>query len=223
MGLEYLHINGIIHRDIKPENLVFDYKGYLRITDFGIANTLTNNAKIESSGTPGYMSPEAMLRKAQGFETDYFALGVIAYECMLGKRPYSGKDRKEVKENILSKQVQLKKNDVPAGWSLESVDFINKLLKRNPKERLGINGPLEVKNHAWLVDVEWKKVLEKKLKSPYKPDSTFNVDPRISNDFYDEDETGVDLEFMQGLFVGYNFEGFLASRGIESTFGQIAK
>jgi serine/threonine protein kinase len=73
MGLEYLHINGIIHRDIKPENLVFDSKGYLRITDFGIAHILGKAKKGDVSGTPGYMSPEVILRKHQGIETDYFA------------------------------------------------------------------------------------------------------------------------------------------------------
>ena len=55
-GLEYLHINNIIHRDIKPENLVLDTKGYLRLTDFGIASALTYGSCMETSGTPGYMS-----------------------------------------------------------------------------------------------------------------------------------------------------------------------
>jgi serum/glucocorticoid-regulated kinase 1/serum/glucocorticoid-regulated kinase 2 len=55
-------------------------------------------------------------------------MGVIGYECMYGKRPYVGKTRKEIRDHILSKQVQIRKNEVPAGWSLEAADFINKLI-----------------------------------------------------------------------------------------------
>jgi protein kinase A len=61
-GLEFIHINGIIHRDIKPENLVLDNRGYVRITDFGIARMQTPENKMETSGTPGYMAPEVMCR-----------------------------------------------------------------------------------------------------------------------------------------------------------------
>lgn len=55
IGLEYIHGNGIIHRDIKPENLVFDSRGYLRITDFGIARVWRPDNASDTSGTPGYM------------------------------------------------------------------------------------------------------------------------------------------------------------------------
>jgi serine/threonine protein kinase len=61
-GLEFVHINGVIHRDIKPENLVLDSRGYVRITDFGIARVKTEENKNETSGTPGYMAPEVMCR-----------------------------------------------------------------------------------------------------------------------------------------------------------------
>ena len=55
LSLEYLHINKIIHRDLKPENLVFDERGYLRLTDFGIARYLKPDNSTDTSGTPGYM------------------------------------------------------------------------------------------------------------------------------------------------------------------------
>lgn len=92
-GLEYLHSNTIIHRDIKPENLVFDNKGYLRITDLGIARIWKPENKNDTSGTPGYMAPEVMCRQNHAVSVDYYALGVIIYECMIGKRPYVGKTR----------------------------------------------------------------------------------------------------------------------------------
>ena len=56
---------------------------------------------------------------------------------MVGKRPYLGRDRKEIRDQILSKQVSIKLDEVPNGWSKESADFINRLLLRNPQNRLG--------------------------------------------------------------------------------------
>ena len=67
LGLEYLHSNKIIHRDLKPENILFDKKGFIHITDFGIAKNLGNlengDGIIDTSGTPGYMSPETIFQK----------------------------------------------------------------------------------------------------------------------------------------------------------------
>jgi len=62
LGLEHLHTNNIIQRDIKPENLVLDQKGYLRITDMGIARVMRPDNASDTSGTPGYMAPEVMYR-----------------------------------------------------------------------------------------------------------------------------------------------------------------
>lgn len=74
------------------------------------------------------MAPEVMCRQNHTVAVDYFAMGVIAYECMFGKRPYQGKDRKEIRDHILSKQVQIKRGEIPDGWNREAADFINKLI-----------------------------------------------------------------------------------------------
>ena len=51
----------------------------------------------------------------------------MGYELMLGRRPYNGKSRKEIREEVLAKQVQIKKNEIPEGWSIEAADFINRV------------------------------------------------------------------------------------------------
>ena len=84
-ALTFIHRKLIIHRDIKPENLVFDQRGFLKITDFSIAKDWNYDISRETSGTPGYMAPEVMCRQNHGVAVDYYALGVIAYECMMGK------------------------------------------------------------------------------------------------------------------------------------------
>ena len=98
-----MHEQGVIHWDIKPENLVFDDIGYVRITDMGIAWIWNPDNASETSGTPGYMAPEVMCRQNHTVAVDYFAIGVIGYEFMLGKRPYVGKSRKEIWDAIIAK------------------------------------------------------------------------------------------------------------------------
>lgn len=73
------------------------------------------------------MAPEVMCAQNHSFPVDYFAVGVLAFEFMFGVRPYVGKSRKEIKDLILAKQVQIRQNDIAAGWSEEAADFINKV------------------------------------------------------------------------------------------------
>ena len=178
LGLEYCHTNNIIHRDIKPENLVLNEKGYVHITDFGIAKIQQANNAKETSGTPGYMSPEVICAKNHTIAVDYFALGVIGYEFMNGVRPYLGKSRKEIKEKILAKQIQIKQNEIPPGWSLESADCINKLLQRKPEKRLGQRGAREVKEHIWFRGFQWNLLYNRELEAPFIPSQGDNFDAK---------------------------------------------
>ncbi len=69
-----------------------------------------------------------MCRHNHHVAVDYFAVGVIAYELMIGKRPYQGKSRKEIKEQMMAKQMGIKKTEVPHGWTCEAADFVSKVL-----------------------------------------------------------------------------------------------
>ena len=74
----------------------------------------------------------------------------------------------------MAKQTVIKKNEIPQGWSIEAADFVNKLIQRRPIMRLGWVGPQEVRNHTWLRDFPWDKLLKGELKSPFKPYSKYN-------------------------------------------------
>ena len=182
LSLEYIHSNCIIHRDLKPENLVLDAKGYLRLTDFGIAKIYHSDKQIlDNSGTPGYMAPEVMCNQPNTYVVDYFALGVIVYEFMRGYRPYLGKNRKEIKDKILSKQVQIDRYQLPIGWSLHAGDFVNSLLQRKPNKRLGNKGVEEVKQHPWIKYFNWKDLYLEKLEPPFVPNNQDNYDREYCN------------------------------------------
>ncbi|CAD8125199.1 unnamed protein product [Paramecium sonneborni] len=168
LALEYLHNCKIIHRDIKPENLIFDNHGYLRVTDLGVAIKKHPQfpQNFETSGTPGYMSPEVLFHQDHGIPADYFALGVITYECLTGKRPYHG-TRKEIRDQMLIKQIQISLND----FSVEANDFINQLLQLQPSHRL-----IQPKKHPWFKNFPFDLLASKKLKAPFLPNSKDNFD-----------------------------------------------
>lgn len=80
-----------------------------------------------------------------------------------------GRNRKEIRDQILAKQVQIKKNDIPEDWTMEAADFVNRMIQRKPNNRLGLNGPEEVKAHPWLKDFPWNKLLNRDLEPPFIP------------------------------------------------------
>ena len=178
-SLSYIHSYNVIHRDIKPENLVLDQNGYLRITDFGIAKDNMPDNSSETSGTPGYMSPEVMKGANHSFPTDFFAIGVIGYEFLMGRRPYNGKNRKEIKEKMFSEKVKINNNQIKNGLSIEAIDFINKLLERKQEKRLGSeNGVKDLMDHPWLKYYPWDELKEKSLPSPFIPEQNDNFDKK---------------------------------------------
>ena len=89
-------------------------------------------------------------------------MGVLCYELIFGKKPFRGRNHKEIGEKVLYKNIIINKNNLPEEYPPHVGDFITRLLKRNQKERLGFNGIDEIKNHQWLNGVDWDN-MENKL------------------------------------------------------------
>jgi len=85
LSLEYIHSNNIIHRDIWPEGLLLDENGFVYLSSFRIASIYHKENSSDPSGCPCYMAPELICGQNHTKAVDYFALGVIGYEIMLGK------------------------------------------------------------------------------------------------------------------------------------------
>ncbi len=177
LSLEYIHSNNIIHRDIKPENLICNEKGYVRLTDFGIAKIKKDENKSETSGTPGYMAPEVLFRQNHSFTVDFYAIGIMCYEFLMGERPYIGKNRKEIKDLVLNHEASIDNKDKV--WTNDCVDFINRCLKRKAVNRLGYNqGVKELKNHPWFAKYDWLSLYGKNMVAPYVPKKGKNFDKK---------------------------------------------
>ena len=229
LALEYIHKNNIIHCDIKPENILANKQGYFYLTDFSIAKNKTDkennnininniNANINNTtnnnnpynnhyleGSLGYMPPEILFSDSLNFCADYFSLGVICYEIMMGKIPYMSKNLDGMKKLVMANQVQIKKFSIPEGWSESAADFINKLIQRKQFKRLGYNGIEEIKSHPWIKDTNWKEIYLHNMKSPFIPELNkrnfyFNDKRRESQ------ETAVTLERYQIIELNKDYK-----------------
>jgi len=213
LGLEYIHKNNIIHRDIKPENLVCDEKGYIRITDFGVAKIRKEDNSSETSGTPGYMAPEVLMAQNHSFPVDFFAIGIMGYEFMFGNRPYKGRSRKEIKSVVLRKQARIKEDELPNDWSKESMEFFNRCLKRKENKRIGfLGGCKELMNHNWFNNFDWDALFKKEMNSPFIPKSGGNYDKKycegiekFSPQTIERYQAYMQKENFLTVFEGYTF------------------
>ena len=105
-ALEFAHRRGVVHRDIKPANIMLDREDHVKITDFGTAKILQygTQQKTNAIGTPGYMSPEQIKGRGIDGRSDIFALGVMLYEMLTGRRPFQGEDVASVLYKILNEE-----------------------------------------------------------------------------------------------------------------------
>ena len=141
-ALEYLHTLSIAYRDLKPENILLDKEGHIVITDFGFSKEVTTRAWTQC-GTPDYMAPEIILGIGHTMAVDWWALGVLIFEMMVGHPPFSDSIL-GVYDNILMGRIQW-----PSSLDRIAKDLIQKLLIQDTARRLGSSdtGSQDVKNH----------------------------------------------------------------------------
>lgn len=120
------------------------------------------------------MPPEVMLRENYSTGADYFQIGVVCHEIMKKAKPWNSNTRNEYKQDLITRQSALKKAHTPENWDHMASDFVNKCIKRKLPQRLGLNGPSELKNHIWFRDFEWKNLTQRKMVAPFVPPSGDN-------------------------------------------------
>ena len=185
LALESLHKNNMVYRDLKPENILLDSKGHVKLTDFGLSKILEDedDKAFTLCGTPQYLAPEVLLKKGYDKMVDWWSLGCVMYEMLMGRLPFA------IKRGMINLKIYEKKIDFPRKISNEARDLIEKFLVVNPTERLGYgpNGTDDIKNHPFFNGVDWDLAIQKKYKPPFIPKLKNDVDLRyFDNCFTDE-------------------------------------
>ncbi|XP_068607227.1 microtubule-associated serine/threonine-protein kinase 1-like [Brachionichthys hirsutus] len=214
LALEYLHNYGIVHRDLKPDNLLITSMGHIKLTDFGLSKmglmSLTTNlyeGHIEKDarefldkqvcGTPEYIAPEVILRQGYGKPVDWWAMGIILYEFLVGCVPFFGDTPEELFGQVITDDIVWPDGDdaLPA----DALALISALLQTNPLMRLGTGGAFEVKQHSFFSELDWNTLLRQKAEFvPHleSEEDTSYFDTRSDRyhhiHTYDEDDTNDD-------------------------------
>ena len=224
LAIESIHKLDCIHRDIKPDNILIDKTGHIKLSDFGLAKVsekifdLNNNINGEYKsnshqknyscvGTAYYVAPEVLNKKGYGPEIDWWSVGVIFFEMLIGYAPFCSKHTNEVCQKVLNWKKFLK---IPSKKkvSKDAEDLIFKLIN-NPNERLGIRGADEIKKHPFFKGVNWDNIRD--TKAPFVPklkndyDTTYFETMEIKEPFYppinNKKVKRKDVEFL-----GYTFK-----------------
>lgn len=179
-----LHARKIAYRDLKPENLVMDNTGYVKLVDFGLAKQLLSGKTWTLCGTPDYLAPEIILNEGHDLAVDYWALGVLIFEMVVGAPPFYADDPMEVYEKILTGNPAM-----PSFFTRNLSDLIKKLLKSQQAKRLGNNkgGTAQVVKHKWFSSFDWAAIENGDMKAPYLP-AVASKDDVTNFDHFDEAE-----------------------------------
>jgi serine/threonine kinase 38 len=211
LAVESVHKLNYIHRDLKPDNLLIDKNGHVKLADFGLCkcsdlgafNPFENLTKLEEDkieksltkytrsrklaystvGTPDYIAPEVFGRGGYDETVDWWSLGVIFFEMVVGYPPFYSDDPKSTCQKILNWKKTFK---VPrdSNLSREATDLIYRMVT-DRENRLGINGAAEIKAHPFFAGVDWQRIQE--TRAPWIPQLSSDQD--VSNfDKFEENE-----------------------------------
>lgn len=196
---EYCHSKNIIYRDLKPENILLAADGYLKLTDFGFAKVIEYRT-YTLCGTPEYIAPEVLLNKGHGKPVDWWTLGILIYEMIVGYPPFVDEDPMGIYQKILSGKIIF-----PKIFDRNAKSLVKKLLTADLGKRYGNlrNGVGDVKNAKWFRDINWELLTEKGIPPPHKPQVTSECDTSNFEDYPDSDAVAVAVNVADDPFLAW--------------------
>ncbi|KAJ6748115.1 SERINE/THREONINE-PROTEIN KINASE [Salix purpurea] len=168
LALEYLHSSNVIHRDLKPDNLLISQDGHIKLTDFGLSKvgliSSTDDLSVPLVSSSGFLDDdelkEILLGMGHGATADWWSVGVILYEMLVGIPPFNAETPQQIFDNIMNRDIPWPR--IPEEMSFDACDLIDKLLTENPLQRLGATGAREVKKHSFFRDINWDTLARQK-------------------------------------------------------------
>ncbi|CAK7272301.1 hypothetical protein SEPCBS57363_005062 [Sporothrix epigloea] len=198
LALSHLHDTlGVIYRDLKPENCLLDADGHLLLTDFGLSKvalpgsrghsgSVATTATADSDdgccnsilGTLEYMAPEVVLGKKYDRAVDWWSFGALGFDLITGNPPFRGRNNAKIQENIVKQKLVL-----PYFLSPDAKDLLTRLLRKEPRKRLGANMPKDldtIKSHRFFRKIDWVRLAAREVEPPIQPVIT---DPELAENF----------------------------------------
>ena len=184
LALEHLHQTvGVVYRDLKPENCLLDSEGHLLLTDFGLSKEAVDGEHRcrSMTGTVEYMAPEVIQQQNYGTAVDWWSFGILGFDLLTGASPFRANNDMKIREKILKSKLVM-----PYFLSPDAKDLLTRLLRKEPKKRLGGCMPKDlqtIKNHRFFRKIQWTKLEKREVEPPIKPLIT---DPELAENFSSE-------------------------------------
>ncbi|KAL9647939.1 hypothetical protein ABK040_008209 [Willaertia magna] len=206
LAIEHLHKHDIIYRDLKPENIVLDAEGYAVLTDFGLAKTSIrgNTSTYTFCGTPEYLAPEILKGQGHAKAVDWWSLGILLYEMIVGLPPFYSENINEMYELILKAPLKFP-NNVPS----DAQSLLKGLLERDESKR---SGSVEVRSHPFFKDIDWDKLYYKEIPAPFKPELNDGDDTKYVDNEFKSERIRDSIATPVSGDANKSFEGFEYSR-----------
>ncbi|XP_017354654.1 serine/threonine-protein kinase N3 isoform X2 [Cebus imitator] len=186
LGLQFLHEKKIIYRDLKLDNLLLDAQGFLKIADFGLCKEGIGFGDRTSTfcGTPEFLAPEVLTQEAYTRAVDWWGLGVLLYEMLVGECPFPGDTEEEVFDCIVNTDAPY-----PGFLSVQGLELIQKLLQKCPEKRLGAGeqDAEEIKVQPFFRTTNWQALLARTVQPPFVPTLCGPADLR----YFEDEFTGL--------------------------------
>jgi len=167
LALDYLHSKNFIYRDLKPENILLKNSGYIKLTDFGFIKRLKPWERTYTlCGTPEYMAPEVIMNTGHGSAADWYTLGILVYEMIIGRPPFMHNDTYEIFKMIIKQKIMF-----PNGFPSDAKSLVKHLTDHDLSKRFGnlINGTDDVKCHRYFKSIDFNMLGKRLIPAPYVP------------------------------------------------------
>lgn len=180
---EYLHEKQIIYRDLKPENILIAKTGYLKLTDFGFAKRI-NGKTYTLCGTPEYLAPEIILNKGHGMPVDWWTMGILLYEMLVGIDPFSDDDPMMIYQKVIKGKIRF-----PKEMNKDAKSLIKHLLAADTTKRYGClkNGVKDIVNHSFFDEFNWRDFIFLRMQPQYVPNVKSEGDTSCFSSYPDSD------------------------------------
>ena len=200
--LDYLHKKNIIYRDLKPENILIKSDGYIKLTDFTFSKKLINDFTYSIVGIPEYYSPEMINQTGHNKSVDFWQLGILLYEMLVGNTPFMDSDPMNLFQKIKRAKVAF-----PKGINKNAKLIIKHFLNVDMNKRLGCTkkGILEIVEEPFFKDFDWERLLHRTLVPPFFPKinrENYNFNENLSENCY-LDENNVAIPKEKDIFYNW--------------------